>query len=141
MKFLKTNVLLKLFFVILLFSFFVWQFAIPSFEKYLYSGNLGDKTKVYRNQEDTPSVTFCALKKTELGWKSAKMKNHVKLIESYCSNATTVTETMDCIDMKTFNLTETIPPFNSTEVDFGETDDQQWRPDISSLHYGTYPCL
>ena len=124
MKFLKTNVLLKLFFVILLFSFFVWQFAIPSFEKYLYSGNLGDKTKVYRNQEDSPSVTLCALnKKTGFGWKSSKITHHTKIIESYCSNATTVIETTDCIDKNTFNLTETIPPFNLTELGFGEIGD------------------
>ena len=68
---------MKTVFVALLFAFFVWKFAFPSYQKYMDSGVIVEKSWVPRLPKDSPSVTFCALKYKiykPQGWKTIKKK-------------------------------------------------------------------
>ena len=125
----------------LLFTCFVWKFAIPSFEKFLDSGVMVDKIWAPRQPEDSPSFTFCALNNNELmGWKSNKsLKNEdwfKSAISDFCNNPTTVDDAMDCLDKQTFNLTETIKTTNLSHNEGVGADNELWTQDISETHQG-----
>ena len=135
------NLSLKLLFVALLFTFFVWRFAIPSFKKFLYSGVTIDKTWARRQQEDSPSVTFCALNnKAMLGWKRNESINEedwfTSAIVVFCNNPKTVDDAMDCLDKETFNLTETIKTIKTTAGNNIKTNNEVWMQDISETYQG-----
>ena len=138
--FLTLGLSLKSLFVALLFTFFVWQFAIPSFRKFLYSGVIADKRWILREPENSPSMTFCALNsETSLGWKSNKTFYEDWYTKSamvvFCNNQTSVDDAMDCLDKQTYNLTETIKTKNS----YGQTvrtDNGLWTQDISETYQG-----
>ena len=49
----KGEMKFKLLFIASLFSVFLWQFAIPSFRKYLNAGVMVDKTERTRQAEDS----------------------------------------------------------------------------------------
>ena len=139
-KILSTHFLLKLLFVALLFAFFVWQFAIPSFRKFLYSGVTIDESWVRRQPEDSPSVTFCALNNDIMGWKITKFNDEedwfTSVISILCKNATTVADAEKCIEKDTFNLTETIKTSNNSFRKAVETENDLWMEDISELYLG-----
>ena len=108
----KEEMKFKLLFIAFLFSVFVWQFAIPSFQKYLTAGVMVDKSWRRRQPEDSPTVTFCARNNnTGLGWKSMSKTSrdpNMTAIDLQCNNPETVDDALDCLNKETFNLTETI---------------------------------
>ena len=132
----------KLLFVASLFSLFVWKFAITSVNKFLDSGTISDKTWKYREPTDTPYITFCATdNKTGSGWKDDTIRtdhseNNQTYIEIYCSNSTTVSAAMNCLDEQTYNLSETIVDMS----DQGQ-DSTQWVPHTETPEFGTDQCL
>ena len=79
--------------MIILFFFFVWQFGVPSFNKYINSGLVEDITRAPREQKDSPAVTVCAINNnTGLGWKGDKKVNinELSMIDVYCDEPITV---------------------------------------------------
>ena len=97
--------------MIILFFFFVWQFGVPSFNKYINSGLVEDITRAQREQKDSPAVTVCTINNiTNLGWKGDREVNinELSMIDVYCDEPSTVEDVKDCVDKKTFKLTETI---------------------------------
>ena len=133
---------MKFLFVASVFSIFVLQFAIPSFNKYLYSGLTVDTTWEPRIPEDSPSITFCALNnKSMLGWKSARnLDGHMLGIDVHCKTPATVEDAIDCLEKETFNLTETIKPETSNFRNSFKTDNELWMHEITETYQGI-ACL
>ena len=130
----------KLLFIALLFSVFVWQFAIPSFHKYLSAGVMVDKSYRRRVAEDSPSVSFCALNNnTEFGWKSSDkpiIEQNTTAIDLLCNNPANVDDALDCFNKETFNLTDTIKTANETIFKFVAPDAEIWREDVTETFFG-----
>ena len=134
--------LLKLAFVTSLIIVFGWQFAFRSVKKFLDSGTTIDKTWEYSNQDDSPSITFCPKNNnSELGWKSGEFDRNQALFATFCSNATTVTDAVRCIEKETYNLTETIMNVNTSLWNLTETNNPHWMEEISELYHGLEQCL
>ena len=131
---------LKLLFIALLFSVFVWQFAIPSFQKYLTAGVMVDKSWRKRKSKDSPSVSFCALNnKTGLGWKHSDkpiIDQNTTAIGIQCNNPANVEDALDCLHKETFNLTETIKTANSIIYPFVDPDEEIWIEDVMEAFIG-----
>ena len=112
MNCLNMSLVIKGMFISLLFSIFVWQFAIPSFNKYLYSGSMEDVKWVDREPDDSPAITFCAVNNKSLyGWKQTKEElesTHVSAVDHHCNKPDLVEHAEECVERETFNLTETI---------------------------------
>ena len=137
-NFLSWHFFLKSLFVALLFTFFVWRFAVPSIQKFLTSGVIVDRSWVRRQPEDSPSVTFCAQNNNTLGgWKITNIDNggdwHTPALSILCNNPTTVENAVDCLESLTFNLTETIKTTNKKKE---EKENELWTQDILELHLG-----
>ena len=97
---------LKLMFVILLFLVFSWKFAFPSYLRYMDSGLIVETSLALREPSDKPTITLCARSpKTGLGWKNIKAGRNT--LKKYC-NYTKLINYFNCINMRTFNMTETI---------------------------------
>ena len=121
-----------------LFTIFVVKFAVPSFMKFVNSGTVNDKSWRQKTEEDFPSVTFCALNnKTLMGWKNKEFRMEIgqSFIESNCGNETTLKDTVDCIEKKTYNLTETIMTYNE-DVKSIRADDTLWIHHIFDTAFG-----
>ena len=98
-----------------LFIIFSYNFAWPSFKKYMEAGVITEKS--WRSQEatDWPSLTFCRYDNaTGLGWKNtthvySKEANYSwTWTEQFCEEAKTIDETLACIHKETYNLSEKI---------------------------------
>ena len=88
--------MMKLLFTTALFIFFLVQFAIPSFNKYLHDGVMVEKSWKTRQANDTPTVTFCAQPRDSLnGWKNISIRTIFDLIDMHCGNPVNA---MDCLD-------------------------------------------
>ena len=125
------NFSLKFMFVALLFTIFVWKFAVPSFRKFFYSGVMIDKSWADRLTEDSPAVTFCAKNnETGLGWKTNKtMKGedwYDSAIVFFCNNQT-VEYAVDCLHKQTFNLTESIKTPDINYENPVKADQRLWK--------------
>ena len=129
--------LMKLFFTTALFIFFLVQFAIPSFKKYLHDGVMVEKIWKTRQSNDTPSVTFCAQPRNSVnGWKNTSIRSIFDLIDKHCGNPVNMDDAMDCLDRETYNQSETIGFIEGiNEFDPYKT---VWTQDISPRNLGTY---
>ena len=117
---------MKVLFVIIMFSIFIWKFGIPSFKKYTSSGVSEDFSWV----SDSPAVTVCALnKKTEAGWKTVATFNTASALDHYCDEQKSVKNATDCVEKKTFNFTEIIKAlfYLGFEKVIGDSVNKAWR--------------
>ena len=89
---------LKLFFIAGLFTIYVNKFAWPSFKTYMDAGIIVEKSSVKREIEDSPAITFCAMKDENFGWKKTKKFDEWKpWLDIYCKNRTNIKDTIrDC---------------------------------------------
>ena len=84
---------MKVLFICIMLTIFIWRFAIPWITKYMNSGLIEDVAWVERQEEDSPAITVCALNdKSENGWKSDKKIhcNYNSAMNLYCENSSLV---------------------------------------------------
>ena len=134
---------LKGLFIILLISFFIWKFAIPSLMKYQTAGVLVRKSWARRSLQDEPSITLCAINPETLdGWKTPRNKDDLYPLDSYCNNPAYTSDALKCFEEKTFNLRETIKENDLKEFyrrNVVTPDNKLWRlcfflTDMGSIH-------
>ena len=132
--------LLKALFITILFGVFGCQFAYPSIKKFFQSGVLTDKTWARRGSEDSPSVTICAQNKiSSYGWKETgnpDLRFKIPAFEMFCNDTENVEKMLDCMDKKTFNLSETVLDAESEQVTFVKKDKEFWTEDITHSYFG-----
>ena len=148
-------IFLKFFFSLSLFITFLLFFGLPSLKKYQAKEVFINKQKISIDDISPPAVTFCALdKETTSGWKFDNFSDYeeydVELenvddldlssdILTQCNDSNSVKEVYECVDDKTFNLTETVPYFMSEITPLNVTDISNssfWTNDISLATLG-----
>ena len=148
-------IFLKFFFSLSLFITFVLFFGLPSWKKYQAKEVFINKQKISIDDISPPAVTFCALdQETTSGWKFDNMSdyeedysdpenlNELDLrtdILTQCNDSNSVKEVYECVDGKTFNLTETVPyPLSEiTPINFADISNSSfWTNDISLVTLG-----
>ena len=129
---------MKVVFLSVLFGLFLWNFAIPSFHKYLYSGLMVDTTWKARTPEDSPSLTFCAMNSLSyVGWKKkmTPVKN-MTAIDLHCNQSKTTIEALNCFEENTYNLTDTIKSKESYFSNAVKPNDKIWQEEIFETYLG-----
>ena len=109
----KLLILLKCLFSTTLLIVFFFFFGIPSFNKFQAREVLINKRKINTEDIAPPAITFCSGD----GWKNVSDDSSNTEIQDYgfdseilkhCQESNTFEEVLECIDTKTYNLTETI---------------------------------
>ena len=97
-----------------------------------------DTTWTTRTSEDSPSITFCAMKDGSVtGWKNVTAPDlNTSAIDQYCDESTTIQEAVECFIDNTFNLTETIKHKESSFWKVVQPKNEHWVQDITETYIG-----
>ena len=122
----------KLVFITTLGTIFLIYFGHPSYLKYKKNQTLISETKVDFNRNKPPAITVLAWRKQkEVGWKEKS-----NLTEN-CDVSQDFKDIIECIDNKTFNLSEILE--QATSGDESKTDITNasfWTEDLSNFQAG-----
>ena len=149
-------VLLKISFFLSLFASFLYFFGLPSWRKYLAREVFISRQKISIHEIPPPAITFCAEKQGE-AWRSDNSSSEIipgheigvemdiiakHSILNQCKDSHTVEEVYNCVDAKTFNLTEIIAEafVASSATSRSNSSDiarpEFWIPEISLTSMG-----
>ena len=138
----------KCFFLLVLFSAFIFLFGWPAFSTFT-QGNVMTHTSVEidenmgMRQIFSPAITFCPKsapkekKSIASGWKNGSQET-LNVLEVECDEPQTAKDILDCIETKTYALNETIL---SAEKGISNTTDimaniSNWTWDVSHTMAG-----
>ena len=118
-------IFLKFLFSLSLFITFLLFFGLPSWNKYQAKEVFINKRKMSINDISPLAVTFCVLdQETTIGWKFDNFSGNAEddsdletpseldlssIIATQCNASYSVEEVYECVDGKTFNLSEPVP--------------------------------
>jgi hypothetical protein len=112
-------VFLKFIFSVILLILFFYFFGLPSWYKFEAGKVMVNKRKISNIDSVTPALTVCALEQeSSRGWKydqwiDLKLKKEVAKHNDLTINCNGSNEVAQCVNYKTYNLTETINEFQA----------------------------
>ena len=102
----------KLIFIIILAIIFLTFFGHPSLKNYQANETLISEKKVQFKPGDSPAITIAVREEKggHHGWKAGHQSDNVfiDMIGHFCSKFTSFNETVQCINDKTYNLSEVV---------------------------------
>ena len=127
----------KVLFITILATIFLIHFGLPSYLKYKENETLISETKVNINWNKPPAVTVIAWRQqSEKGWKE-ESDSDKEYLGKNCNISQEFQELTECINSKTFNLSEMLEKATSEDHTTKDlTNNSFWTEDFSNFDLG-----
>ena len=84
-------------------------FGVPALQRFLEAGVTVEESVEQAASLPAPAVTICPSEKYFSAWKNTTRYMFYDAYEAMCGEAASAQDVKDCVEEKTFNLTETFP--------------------------------